>query len=165
MKLTYTLGLLVISAMLVTPFVYACPPLLIPNTADLNQYKTIFIGEISNVRQMPQADWQTHCINGRHNATYCQSTLTGPQTRPTYEISVLPRTSIMDGPTSMVKMQLQGCGEQIPRVRGYGIFFLPKDARQPIVPIYQSESLLYSNLLLKLGALKPASSNWDTLKK
>ncbi|MGA9854643.1 MAG: hypothetical protein WBR29_05135 [Gammaproteobacteria bacterium] len=165
MNLKNTIGLFLIGVMLATPFAFACPPLLVPDTAHLSQYKTIFIGEVSNVRQMPQADWQTQCINGRHNATYCRSTLTGPQTRPTYEISVLPRTSIMDGPSGMVKIQLQGCGEQIPRVRGYGIFFLPKDLSRPIVPIYQSEPLLYTNLLLKLGALKPDSSNWDKLEK
>jgi hypothetical protein len=164
MKLFRTLGLLAVGAMLVMRLAYACP-LLVPDTTDLGQYKTIFIGEVSNVRQLPQAQWQTLCINGRHNATYCHSAKAKQQTVPTYEISLMPRTSIMDGPSGMVKVQLQGCGEQIPRIRGYGIFFLPKDANQPVVPIYQSESLLYSNLLLKLGALKPGSSNWDKLDK
>jgi len=82
-----------------------------------------------------------------------------------YEISILPRTSIVDAPLGVMTMQLPACGDQIPKVQGYGIFFIPKDAKQPIVSIYASESLLYSNLLLKLGALKPESSNWDKLQK
>jgi hypothetical protein len=156
--------LLVVGVMLVMRLAYACP-LLVPDTADLSRYKTIFIGEVSNIRQLPQAEWRTLCINGRHNATYCHSTKAKQQTMPTYDISILPRTSIVDGPLGVVTIQLPGCGEQIPRVRAYGIFFLPKDANQPIVPIYQSESLLYSNLLLKLGALRPETSNWDNLQK
>jgi hypothetical protein len=164
MKLRQTLASLAFGAMLVAPVAYSCPPPLIPDTADLSQYKTIFIGVVSTVRQMPQTEWRTLCINGRRHATLCRSKEAGQQVRPMYEISVLPRTSILNAPLGVVTLQLPGCGEQIPRMQGYGIFFLPNDAREPVVPIYDSESLLYSNLLLKLGALKPDSSNWDKIK-
>ncbi len=165
MNTKHILVSLILGALAGAPFAYACPPLLIPDTAHLSQYQTIFIGEVLNVRQLHAPDWQTSCINGRHNTTHCQSIKNNNTARPEYEVNALPRTSIMGTPSTMEKMMVQGCGEQIPRVRAYGIFFIPKDGSQPIVPIYQSESLLYSNLLLKLGALEPASSKWDQLKK
>jgi len=165
MKLKKNIASLALAALLTIPSAYACPPSLLPDTSDLSQYQTIFIGVVSTVRQMPQSEWRTLCIKGRRRATYCRSKDTGQPSKPMYEISILPRTSIVDAPLGVMTMQLPACGDQIPRVQGYGIFFIPKDTREPIVSIYASESLLYSNLLLKLGALKPESSNWGKLQK
>lgn len=156
---------LIFGAILMAPSAFACPPLLMPDTAHLSQYQTIFIGEVLNVRQFHAPDWQTLCVNGTHNRTHCRSAKNNNTARPEYEVNALPRTSILGTPSTMEKMVIQGCGEQIPRVLSYGIFFIPKNKNQPVVPIYQWESLLYSNLLLKLGALEPKSSNWGQLKK
>ncbi|MDE2236016.1 MAG: hypothetical protein KGK44_10815 [Gammaproteobacteria bacterium] len=165
MKIKHILASLIISTLVSTPFAYACPPQLMPDTTNLGQYQTIFIGEVLNVRQVHAADWNTLCVNGKHNRTHCHSTKNNNTARPEYEVNAVSRTSIMGTPSTTEKMMLQGCGVQIPRVLGYGIFFIPKNNKQPVIPIYQTESLLYSNLLLKLGALEPKSSNWDALKK
>ncbi|MGH8397735.1 MAG: hypothetical protein ACRETA_05765 [Gammaproteobacteria bacterium] len=165
MQLKHAVPSLVIALLLTAPYVYACPPILMPDTNDLNRYATVFIGEVTNLRELPQAQWQTRCITNGHHAKACRSTKISQDPVPTYEISVLSRVSIMGSPSMIVKMQLQGCGEQTPRLSSYGAFFIPKDTHQPIVPIYQSESSLYTNLLLKLGALEPKSSNWDKMNK
>lgn len=78
-----------------------------------------------------------------------------------YDIFVLTRITLAGNPQAIMSMHMQGCGIQVPQLGGYGIFFIPKDSKQPTVPIYQSESFLYTNLLLKLGSLKPGYSYPD----
>lgn len=161
MKLNWGIAAFLFGTILAAPPAFACSVKLMPDTHHLERYSTIFIGEVSSIRQMDYEEQQSSCYANGFNPSNCQVAVVTELASPVYDIFVLARITISGSPAAITPLHLQGCGIQVPQLGGYGIFFIPKDSKQPIVPIYQSESFLYSNLLLKLGNLKPGSSYMD----
>ncbi|MDE2346580.1 MAG: hypothetical protein KGL13_08935 [Gammaproteobacteria bacterium] len=162
MKLQNTVASLIFCISLSAPPCFGCNAKLMPDTKHLERYSVIFIGEVSSVRQDYYQEQAANCYSNGFNT--CQTAVITKLSSPVYDIFVLTRISLTGSPQAIMSMHMQGCGIQIPQLGGYGIFFIPKDKTQPVIPIYQSESFLYSNLLLKLGNLKPAASHWDEIK-
>ncbi len=162
MHTKYTIASLIFAAILAAPSAFACNAKLMPDTKHLERYSMIFIGEVSSVRQDNYEEQTANCYSNGFNT--CQAAVITKLSSPVYDIFVLTRITLAGSPQAIMSMHMQGCGIQVPQLGGYGIFFIPKDKTLPVIPIYQSESFLYSNLLLKLGNLKPASSHWDEIK-
>lgn len=75
MKLRQTIAALVIGASISAPPAFACGTKLMPDTKHLEHYSTIFIGEVSSVRQVNYEEQQSQCYTNGFNASNCQVTV------------------------------------------------------------------------------------------
>ncbi len=111
--------------------------------ADFDNYETIFVGQVTGVHLF---EYQSMMIEGyRKDPDFSVWTDTTLQLK----VTILPKIIRKGKAKELEILNISGCGVLEPDVKQLGIFFIRQDGKVDVV--YNSESYLYEEYLLKLG--------------
>ncbi|WMW81271.1 hypothetical protein RF679_03035 [Undibacterium cyanobacteriorum] len=137
-----TRGLIAFAALLFCSEAFACIGKVIPDQ-DLGKYSEIFQGEVSGV-YLP--DYESLRLQEIKNA---DGRMRFSDIPPSYSVRIIVTKTYAGRPKPLMKLETGGCGVRIPAPTTKGIFFIDKVTGN-VIPIYESETSLYANIINKL---------------
>ena len=132
-----------LSAWLMPSIASACSSRSLPDPNKLSSYKAVFTGQITGIHLR---DYQKDILGYKTDSNWVSAY---DYTLP-YTLTVVKEHRVHGSTPLIEEIIVTGCQVPEPKVRQFGLFFVPADGSD-VIAIYDNERALYAKLVLELA--------------